>query len=140
MAVEYKFGGRYKVIKGETYPIKRADLERALEEAGVTDLEEISYVSVKSASSKGDPVASIWMTGEAIIPGMWMKRSPSLIVSSIPVEVSQEIKELIEKENILGKMALWLRELEKAENVRRSQSQSFRIYYREGKLVIEATK
>lgn len=88
MAVEYKFGGSYKVIKGETYPIKRADLERALEEAGVTDLEEISYVSVKSASPKGDPVASIWMTGEAIIPGMWMKRSPSLIISTFPFLVS----------------------------------------------------
>ena len=103
MALEYKFGGRDKVVKGHTYPIKRADLDRALEEAGVTDVERVSYISSKSSQEEDGQVIGIWMKGEASIAGTWMKRSPGLLVASVPVAVSQEIKKLIEKQDILGR-------------------------------------
>lgn len=34
MVLEYRFNGRGKLVKGYTYPIKREDMDVALEKAG----------------------------------------------------------------------------------------------------------
>ncbi len=141
MVLEYKFSGRKKVVKGETYPIKRADLDEALENAGVSELEKIGYWSEKATDCSNIQILSATMLGEASLSGQWIKRSPAISVQTVPVDVSQSVKGLIAEQHILQRLADWLKQLEVASNVRRDQWQEFNVsYLAEGKLKVNATK
>jgi len=79
------------------------------------------------------------MTGEAFLPGNWYKMSPSIGIFAVPAGVSQQVKKLLKKYNILNVLAKWLKKLEQAENVRRDQSQYYDVYYVDGTLYIKKT-
>lgn len=138
MGLEYKFNGRDKLVKGYTYPIKRADLDAALERAGVTDLDYVSYTCYVGKDSTGLLLSST-MTGEAFCPGSWDKMSPDIGVYAVSVTVSQQVTQLVEEHSILNRLALWLKELEHAENVHPDQRHFFKVYFHSNQLEIEHT-
>lgn len=138
MALEYRFNGRDKLVKGYTYPIKRGDLDAALEKAGVTDLDHVSYTCHVGKVEK-ELIVDSYMTGEAFLPGNWYKKSPDVGVYAVPAGISQQVKKLLEKQDILNRLAKWLKELEQAENVRRDRRQFFKVYYCDNRLEIEQT-
>jgi len=59
MTLEYRFSGRDKLVKGYTYPIKRGDLDEALEKVGVTDLEYVNYTCCAGREKKCWSLAQI---------------------------------------------------------------------------------
>jgi hypothetical protein len=122
MVLEYEFLGRDKLVKGFTYPIKRGDLDAALERAGVTEVESVSYTCC---------------TGN---PGSWHKKSPSIGVYAVRIVVSQRIKQLLAEPDVLDEFTRWLKELEGAENVRRDQRQYYKVFFADDALVIEHTQ
>ncbi len=65
MALEYTFSGRDKLVKGYTYPIKRGDLDEALEKAGVTDLRFVSFGCSPKRGEEEVIFLSSRMLGEA---------------------------------------------------------------------------
>lgn len=138
MPLEYEFLGRDKLVKGYTYPIKRGDLDAALERAGVTDLDYVGYTCY-TGKVEDELILNSTMTGEAFLPGNWYKMSPTIGVFAIPVGISQEVKKLLVKHDVLDKLAQWLKELEQAENVRRDRDQRFAAIYANGILKIEHT-
>jgi len=139
MTLEYRFSGRDKLVKGYTYPIKRGDLDEALEKAGVTDLEYVSYTCYAGKEKKILVLGSS-MTGEAFLPGNWYKMSPSIGIYAVPAGVSQQVKKLLKKHDILNALAKWLIKLEQAENVRRDRRQSFKVFYADSRLRIDFTE
>lgn len=139
MVLDYKFLGRDKLAKGQTYPIKRGDLGRALEESDVSDIRYVAYTCYVDKDWSKAFVLTASMTGESELGGHWMKMSPKIGVYSVHAEMAQQIKALLEKEDVLNRLAVWLRELELAETVRRDMGQKFEVYYIKEKLVIEST-
>ena len=138
MALEYKFNGRDKLVKGYTYPIKRGELDAALEKAGVTDLDHMSYICHAGKTEKKLIISSD-MLGEAFHPGAWHKQSPDIGVYAVSITVSQQVAKLVKEQNVLNRLAAWLKELEQAENVRRNQHQFFQVYFQNDQLEIEQT-
>ncbi|AMK09964.1 hypothetical protein [Pseudodesulfovibrio indicus] len=139
MVLEYEFLGRDKLVKGFTYPIKRGDLDAALERAGVTEVEYVSYTCCTGKSDK-KLIVDAYMTGEAFHPGSWHKKSPSIGVYAVKIVVSQRIKQLLAEQDVLDEFTRWLKELEGAENVRRDQRQYYKVFFAEDALVIEHTQ
>ncbi|WP_316898246.1 hypothetical protein [Pseudodesulfovibrio indicus] len=126
MVLEYEFLGRSKLRKGHTYPIKRGDLDKALEAAGVSELEMVTY-----STNYDDPdlaVLRLFLLGESR-RGYREKREPVLSVYSIPASLSEEIKGTLEKERILARVSRWLKWLETASNVVRSVNQEILCCY-----------
>lgn len=140
MALKYNFLGKDKLVKGHTYPIKRSELDAALEAAGVTELKYVSYNCYAKEDLEKHLILSADLFGEAQIPGTIIKQTPDIGVYSMPANKSQEVKELLQKHDVLNMLANWLRNLESAENVRRDQSQKFAVYFHSGALEIQATK
>ncbi|EGB15582.1 hypothetical protein DND132_2379 [Pseudodesulfovibrio mercurii] len=138
MALEYKFLGRDKLLKGYTYPIKRGDLDAALERAGVPELRFIAFSCNPKHRSKG-PFLSSRMLGEAQTSGGWAERSPYIIISAVPADISPRVKERIAEKDLLNNFAGWLKALEDAENVRRMKDQFYTATLIDGKLVVENT-
>lgn len=139
MVLEYDFLGRDKLAKGQTYPIKRGDLDEALEKAGVTEIKYVAYTCY--VDKKEDVcVLSAHMHGESRHPGYSTHQSPDIGVNSIPVDISPKIKKLLAKNDILNRLAKWLKRLEEAESVRRDRSQHFKVFYRDESLVVDATE
>ncbi len=140
MALEYDFSGRDKLVKGQSYPIKRGDLDAALESAGVTEIKYVSFTCY--VGKKGDDkeqILSATFSGEARTPGLWQKMIPSINVNSVPSHFSQEIKSLVRKQDTLALLGNWLKELEGANSVRRDQRQTFYAFFSNGKIIIDAT-
>ena len=81
--MEYKFTGRDKVAKGYTYPIKRADLDAALEAAGVTELESIGYGCMPWIREKKDDQKGLFLSvsfiGESFMPGCTVEKRPKIL-------------------------------------------------------------
>jgi hypothetical protein len=138
MVLEYEFLGRDKLVKGYTYPIKRGDLDVALERAGVTDMDYVTY-GCHTGKTDRELVLKASMTGEAFNPESWIKMSPAIGVFAVPVTMSQRIKQLLAEQNVLNEFARWLKVLEGAENVRRDQRQYYYVYFEDDALVIEHT-
>jgi hypothetical protein len=138
MTLEYRFSGRGKLVKGYTYPIKRGDLDVALERAGVTDLEYVSYTCYSGKVEK-NLIISADMIGKSFHPGNWYKQSPDIGAYAVPTIISQRVKKLLIAQDVLNSLATWLKELEQAENVRRDQRQYCYVYFEDDALVIEHT-
>jgi hypothetical protein len=127
VALEYNFLGRDKLVKGYTYPIKRGDLDAALERAEVSELQFVSYSCNPMHFGKGPFLAS-QMLGEAF---------PYIIISAVPADTSPRVKELIMEEDLLTHFARWLKKLEEAENARRMKNRFYTASLTGGKLVVE---
>ena len=138
MVLEYEFLGRDKLVKGYTYPIRRGDLDAALERAGVTKLRFVAF-SYNHEYRNESTFLSSRMLGEAYTSGGWADRSPYIIISAVPVEISPRVKELIVEKDLLNNFASWIKELEDAENVRRMKDQFYTASLIGGKLVVEQT-
>lgn len=126
MVLEYRFNGRTKLDKGHTYPIKRGNLDKALEDSGVSELETVTF-----SSNYDDPdlaVLRIFLLGESR-DGYWKKQEPVLSVYSVPSSLSMEIKRALEKEQILARVSKWLKWLESASNVVRNVNQELIVCY-----------
>ena len=138
MALEYNFLGRDKLIKGYTYPIKRGDLDAALERAEVSELQFVSYSCNPMHFGKG-PFFASQMLGEAQTSGGWAKRSPYIVISAVPADTSPRVKKLIMEEGLLTHFARWLKKFKEAENVRRMKDRFYTASLTGGKLVVEQT-
>ena len=126
MVLEYDFLGRTKLIKGYTYPIKRGELDKALEDSGVSELETVTYSS--NYDDEDLAVMRVFLMGESR-DGYWMKQEPVLSVYSIPSELSTEIRKALDKEMIIRRISNWLKRLETAPNVIRNVNQEILVCY-----------
>ncbi|WP_338668903.1 hypothetical protein [Pseudodesulfovibrio methanolicus] len=138
MVLEYEFLGRDKLVKGHTYPIKRGDLDAALERAEVSELQFVSF-SCNPKHLGQELFLSAGMLREASQSGVWSRTFPDITIIAIPIAVSQRIKECIEEKDLLNHFACWLKDLEEAENVRRMKDQFYTASLIGGKLVVEHT-
>lgn len=126
MTLEYNFLGRTKLIKGHTYPIKRGELDKALEDSEVSELETVTYSS--NYDDQDLAVMRVFLAGESR-EGYWTKEKPVLSVYSIPSHLSTDIKSALKKENILLRISRWLKKLESASNIIRDINQEIVVYY-----------
>ncbi|MBG0790972.1 MAG: hypothetical protein H0S80_10800 [Desulfovibrionaceae bacterium] len=126
MTLEYEFWGRTKLLKGYTYPIQRGELNKALEDAGVSELETVTYSS--NYDDKDLAVMRAFLAGESR-NGYWMKQEPVLSIYSIPSHLSIAIKQALKKENMLSRISEWLKRLESASNVIRDVNQEIIVCY-----------
>jgi len=79
------------------------------------------------------------MLGEAYTSGGWAERSPYIIISAIPADISPRVKERIAEKDLLSIFARWLKGLEEAENVRRMKDHSYTASLVDGELVVQQT-
>ena len=121
-----------------SYLINKTELDNALEEAGVTELESV-YLGgwdAKSDRKSEFVIIHVGMLGESR-SGYWVKQKPWLSISAVPSELRLKIRELLANDMILQKVAQWLVELELASSVRRDKSQKLLVYYLDGKLMFK---
>lgn len=139
MTLAYEYSKMKLPKKGFSYPVKKTELDKALENAGVTDIRRIGFAfSSKKALDGREYVLEAYTQGESR-QGYWSKESPHLIVGAVPSSLKKEISELIAKKGLLPSLAKWLKELEKGGSVRRDKDQFFKVYYDDGNLSIEHT-
>ncbi|QGY39764.1 hypothetical protein GM415_06395 [Pseudodesulfovibrio cashew] len=134
--VEYEFGGRSKIIKGYSYPIKRGDLDQALDEAGVTDIQRVAFFCLPKKGG-GRLVLLGYFFGEARLDGLVTQESPDITVCCVPTQYVSEIKSLLEKHTVLNRLDQWVKQIELAENVYRDQRHGFHVCYEDEALVVE---
>lgn len=137
MVLEYEFLWRDKLVKGYTYPIKRGDLDAALEKAGVTELDSVAYCCNPNNMNERGLFLSSSMLGEVMQGAGHPKCAPDITVHAVRVAMSQSIKEHIDKDDLLNSFALWLKKLEQADYARRMKNQFFHVYYSGEKLEVE---
>ena len=134
MALEYDY---YKIKphkdEGLAFPVKKADVERALFAAGVNELKSLSF----SGGLKGYaiPVVDIFFIGESR-SGYWKKMEPRLTIHAVSHEHLARIRKLLSQEDILNRVAQWLERFEKASNVVRDKNRSVVVHYVNKKLEI----
>jgi hypothetical protein len=106
--------GRAKLSKGYSYPVKRSELDSALEKAGVRELGRVFYSS--SYDDSEIQILRAFLMGETQ-QGYRAESAPLLSVYSVPSEQLAEIRRLLEQGDILTRIASWLKRLENAANV-----------------------
>ena len=118
---------------GLAFPVKKADVEKALHDAGVNELDSLWFS--KGLRGYEIPVVSVSFLGESRY-GYWMKRIPELHIHAIPHEHLAKIRELLAREDILNRVAQWLERFEKASNVVRDVDRSVIVHCFNKKLEI----
>jgi hypothetical protein len=102
MPIQYEFMGRAKLSKGYSYPVKRSELDSALEKAGVRELGRVFYSS--SYDDSEIQILRAFLMGETQ-QGYRAESAPLLSVYSVPSEQLAEIRRLLEQGDILTRIA-----------------------------------
>ena len=134
MVLGYEYSKMKLPQKGFSYPVKKTELDKALENAGVTELKRVFFGTRYSRPELIVIHANLY--GEARA-GYWMKQEPEVSMYAVPSELRQEVRDLLVKQKILQKITKWLVELESAANVRRDVSQNIWVLFENGKLVLK---
>ncbi|XXJ21516.1 hypothetical protein ACR42D_18630 [Desulfovibrio caledoniensis] len=131
MPIQYEFMGRAKLSKGYAYPVKRSELDSALEKAGVRELGRVFYSS--SYDDSEIQILRAFLMGETQ-QGYRAESAPPLSVYSVPSEQLAETRRLLEQGDILTRIASWLKRLENAANVIRGVNQEVIVSFDAGTL------
>ncbi|EGB15382.1 hypothetical protein DND132_2177 [Pseudodesulfovibrio mercurii] len=131
MPIRYEFMGRAKLIKGYSYPVKRSELDAALEQAGIHEPGRIFYSSRYDDSDM--KVLSVFLMGESQ-QGYRIRNTPVISAYSVPANQRPEIRRLLERQDILPRIAAWLKRLEDATNVIRGVNQEIIVFFTDAAL------
>jgi hypothetical protein len=127
----YSFS-KHKIPQDYSYPLKRSVLDTFLDDAGLTQIANVTYsFNLKSSNVilRGDYL------GEAY-KGWAYAGLSSIRLRAVPSENRKVIEEILVNE-ALPKLTDWLRKAEIAGNVWRSQSHHLVFCYKETEIVVE---
>lgn len=135
MALTYEYY-KEKLPKhsGRAYPIKKAEVEKAIVDGGVTELRDLSFIK-----QRDDPdlvIMTAILSGESH-SGYWRKEEPYLFMYSVPSPLVGEIQELLSKKAMIKKVIKWLVTLESASTVVRDVTRKIVVCYENGNLFVK---
>nr|WP_321260107.1 hypothetical protein [uncultured Pseudodesulfovibrio sp.] len=135
MGLNYNYS-KYKLPKyrGYSYPLKKKEIDAALEEGNVSELGRL-YFSIDYKDSEL-VVLFACLSGESRA-GYWMKQEPRLGIYAVPIRIVGEVRQLLEKTDMLARVVRWLKRLESASNVCRDVGQKIMVYYKDRELFIK---
>jgi len=140
MPLEYSFH-KHRLPKGLSYPLKRSQLDEALQRASAFEVHSVSFWWDKNASH--DRITDAYFSNDRRFP----PTAPSLHaecgrswirILAVPSPQRHETERIIE-ERVLPRLVAWLKQLENAGSAWRWTDHEFAAHYRAGQLRIEET-
>ncbi|QGY39763.1 hypothetical protein GM415_06390 [Pseudodesulfovibrio cashew] len=135
MSLLYEYG-KIKLPRGSglVYPVKKSEVDHALEMANVSELKEFYFSD--GYRDRDLVVFRAMLMGESQ-KGYWAKQSPLFCVYAVPVAQAEEIRVLLREGNYLLRLAEWVKGLEDAPNVIRDVDRVRFVCYGSGELFVK---
>ena len=123
MTLEYEYSKSKLPKKSDyAYPFKKSDIDKALDDTGVTDFGKLFFSTGKRTDyTEGYPVIVAYLPGEADY-GSWSKRQTIIGIYPVPKRHLNRIRDIMEKSDILLNITRWLSSLETASSVVRDST------------------